>query len=66
MKNPFRTRAKHEAFCLSKNIFIVRYRKWWQLRWHTLKSKGVYTWLSVHEHIAKGIAENINKGKFKI
>lgn len=65
MKNPFRTRAKYELFGRQDKYYIVKYRKWWQLRWHTLTSGGVYFWLG-NEREAMGIVENINNGTAKI
>lgn len=33
MKNPFRTR--YGVYSLS-DMWYIKYRKWWQRRWHTL------------------------------
>lgn len=66
MKNLFRMRAKHEVFGRTDTWYIVKCRKWWQLRWHTLTSGSVYPWMTADEHEAKEIVEKINNGKLKL
>lgn len=65
MKNMFRTRVKYGPLYIhGRKCYTVKYRKWWQLRWHGLTA--VHPWHTEYEYRAKKMVERIEKGEVKV